>query len=67
MLEIKREVEERTGNRIDLDKEFNKAKIEINSKGAKIPEKDFENLRKIIKKRKKDLIKKRCVKLLTWK
>ncbi len=53
MLEIKREVEERTGNRIDLDKEFNKAKIEINARGAKIPEKDFESLRKIIKRKEK--------------
>ena len=53
MLDMKFEVESYTGQRIDLDKEFSNAKSKIKKQGAKISEKDFEKVRKAIKKKEK--------------
>jgi hypothetical protein len=55
MLEIKMEVEAYTGILIDLDKEFSKARSDIKKQGGKVPEKDFEKIRKAINKKEKIL------------
>ncbi len=53
MLDMKLEVENYTGQIIDLDKEFSKAKSEIKKQPVKISDKEFEKVRKAIKKKEK--------------
>ncbi len=51
MLDVKREVEFYSGTSIDLNKQISTVEAEIKKKGAKIPKKEFKELRKIFKKK----------------
>lgn len=55
MLDVKREVEAYSGTSIDLDKQMDTVEAEIKKKGAKIPKKEFKELRKIFKKKEKQV------------
>lgn len=55
MFDAKREIEIYSGTVIDLDHQFDAVESEIKKKGAKIPKKEFKELRKILKKKEKKL------------